>query len=284
MYPEYPFTSHYIKVNGHSLHYIDEGKGPAVMMIHGNPTWSYYYRNLIHQFCSSHRVIVPDHMGCGLSAKPEPYNYCLQQHIDNLEQLLVHTGIDAFSLVVHDWGGAIGFGLAARHVERVEKIVVLNTAAFRSTRIPLRIRLCRMPVLGEIIVRFFNGFAGSAVKMAAVKKVDSAIASAYISPYNSWKNRVAIYNFVKDIPLESHHRSYRVLVEIEKQLPLIRAAKIPIKIIWGGKDFCFDDMFYREWVNRFPEAQCHYFPDAGHYVLEDKKDEIAELLNEFFRG
>ena len=132
------------------------------------------------------------------------YSYCLAQHIENLDCLLRHLLIDRYSLVVHDWGGAIGIGCAVNHIDRIEKIVVMNTAAFRSTRIPLRIQLCRLPLLGEIIVRLFNGFAWPARFMAVKKKMDPAVAKAYLAPYNSWKNRVAIFNFVKDIPLNSH--------------------------------------------------------------------------------
>ncbi len=263
------------------MHYVDEGDGPVILMIHGNPTWSYYYRNLIKKFNETHRVIAVDHMGCGLSDKPEDYNYCLEQHIQNIEQLILTLNIKKFSLVVHDWGGAIGMGLALSHLHDIEKIVVFNTAAFRSKQIPFRINICRSPIIGEFIVRYLNGFARPALNMAVVKKIPIDIANAYIAPYNSWKNRVAIYNFVKDIPLESTHKSYQKLVEIEDNLEKIREAEIPIKIIWGGKDFCFNDNFFNEWRTRFPEATYHYFQDAGHYIVEDKKKEVAGLLKDF---
>jgi haloalkane dehalogenase len=283
VYPDYPFLSHYLQLEGGRLHYIDEGEGPVIVMVHGNPTWSYYFRHLIAMLRENHRVIALDHMGCGLSDKPQNYPYCLQQHIKNLDCLLAHLQIDRFSLIVHDWGGAIGIGCAVNHLSKVEKIVVMNTAAFRSARIPLRIRLCRLPMLGEIIVRLFNGFAWPAKFMAVKKKMAPDVAKAYLSPYDSWKNRVAVYNFVRDIPLDSSHKSYAILVDIEKRLPFLRDSNIPLLIIWGGGDFCFNDEFFLEWKKRFPEAENHYFQDGGHYILEDKKRELMPIFKSFFR-
>lgn len=283
VYPDYSFSSNYLELDGGRLHYIDEGAGPVIVMVHGNPTWSYYFRHLIFLLRENYRIIAVDHMGCGLSDKPQDYSYCLAQHIGNLECLLTHLQIDRFSLVVHDWGGAIGMGCAVNHIDNIDKIVVMNTAAFRSTRIPLRIQLCRLPVVGEILVRMFNGFAWPAKFMAVKKKMVPEVAKAFLAPYNSWKNRVAVYRFVRDIPLEPTHRSYTTLVDIEKKLPLLRDSAIPLLIIWGGADFCFNDDFFEEWTNRFPDAEKHYFPDGGHYILEDKLPEIIPILKSFFR-
>lgn len=282
VYPEYPFTANYLQLVGGKIHYIDEGRGPVIVMVHGNPTWSYYYRHLIDQMRKSHRVIAVDHMGCGLSDKPQHYKYNLQQHIENLTTLLTHLNIDEFSLVVHDWGGAIGFGCAVAMPERVEKIVVMNTAAFHSTRIPLRIQLCRIPFLGEIIVRLFNGFAAPASFMAVTSALDPMVAKAYLAPYNNWSNRVAIARFVQDIPLSPAHPSYATLTRIENGLQKIRSLGTRMLLLWGGRDFCFNDHFFTEWKKRFPEAECHHFADGGHYILEDKKAEILPIMKAFF--
>lgn len=282
MYPEYPFTSHFIDISEHRLHYLDEGEGPVVVMVHGNPTWSYYFRRAISLLSVNHRVIALDHMGCGLSAKPQDYTYSLAQHINNLETLLESLKIDCYSLMVHDWGGAIGLGCAVRSPAKINSIVVMNTAAFRSTRIPWRIRICRWPVLGTLIVRGLNGFARPATCMAVVKPLSREVAEAYIAPYNNWQNRVAIHQFVRDIPLNDRHVSYRTLVEIEQGLELLRARRIPMLLLWGGRDFCFNDTFFQEWCERFPAAEKEYFPDGGHYILEDKFTEIKPLLLRFF--
>jgi len=285
VFPEYPFQSNfYLTRDNVKLHYLDEGHGPVILMVHGNPTWSYFYRNLVSGLRENFRVIAVDNMGCGLSDKPQDYPYRLYKHIDNIEELLEKLGVKKLSLVVHDWGGAIGMGYAVRYPDRIEKIVAMNTAAFRSDRIPLRISLCRIPVAGEILVRLCNGFAWPAKFMAVEKRLDTKIAAAYLAPYNTWRNRIAVARFVQDIPMRQKHPSYQTLVDIEKKLKIIAERKVPIMLVWGGADFCFNKFFYEEWQNRFPEAVGHFFPDCGHYVLEDKKEEALLLIDQFMRA
>lgn len=282
MYSEYPFCGKYLLIDGHRLHYLDEGHGDVIVMVHGNPTWSFYYRRLVSLLSQTHRVIVPDHIGCGLSEKPKNYHYTLAHHIENLNQLLDHLKVNNYSLVVHDWGGAIGLGCAIRHLQRISKLLILNTAAFRSKRIPLRIRICKMPFIGSLIVKGLNGFCLPATYIAVEKKMSPTVRSGYLSPYNSWQNRVAIHSFVKDIPLTPEHISYKTLVDIEEGLKGLHHQGTPVMIIWGGKDFCFNDQFYDEWRRRFPNAFCHYLSDCGHYVLEDGWQHIEPLAKEFF--
>lgn len=281
MIHEYPFKSNYLTIDGNKLHYLDEGSGPVIVMVHGNPTWSYYFRHLVKSLSSSYRVIVPDHMGCGLSDKPQKYDYILKNHITNISKLIDHLELSSLSMVVHDWGGAIGMGYSTQFTDKIDKIVVLNTAAFRSKRIPFRIRMCRWPLIGECIVRGLNGFAWPATFMAVKKKMNKKIAKAYLMPYDSWKNRIAVYCFVRDIPLVSEHVSYNTLKTIEENLVVLREKNIPMMIAWGGKDFCFNDHFFNEWKNRFPDAKSHYFPDGGHYILEDEKGIIEPLIKNF---
>jgi pimeloyl-ACP methyl ester carboxylesterase len=278
----YPFTVRKKSIRGHDLSFVDQGQGKVIVMLHGNPTWSFYYRNLAILLQKNYRVIVPDHMGCGFSDKPQDYPYTLKTHIDNLEILLDYLDVKKFSLIFHDWGGAIGMGLAIRYPERVESIVVQNTAAFRSRKIPLRISICRIPLLGDIIVRGFNGFARGALTMAVVNKMDPAVATAYLEPYDSWNHRIALLRFVQDIPLKPGDPSWPTLKEIEEGL--VRFQDTPMLVLWGGRDFCFTRHFYEEWLQRFPAAESHFFPDAGHYVLEDAFDRLAPLITNFFRN
>lgn len=277
----YPFTPKHLSINGNRLSYIDEGQGKVVVMLHGNPTWSFFYRNLARHLQGGYRVIVPDHMGCGFSDKPRDYLYTLKNHIDNLEKLAVELDLKKISLVVHDWGGAIGMGLAVRRPDMIESIVVLNTAAFRSQRIPLRISICRIPVLGDIIVRGFNGFARGALTMAVTRPLAQAVARGYIEPYDSWANRIAILRFVQDIPLSPADTSWQTLLEIENGLE--QFSKTPMLVIWGGRDFCFTHHFYDEWRHRFPHAEAYFFADAGHYVLEDAFETAAPLITNFLQ-
>lgn len=278
---EYDFSSYFLPLAAGRLHYLDEGRGPAVLLVHGNPTWSYYYRNLIKVLAKRFRVIAPDHLGCGLSDKPADYHYKLENHIANLASLLDHLGLERFSMVVHDWGGPIGLGVVEQNGFELEKLVLLNTAAYRSSRIPLRISICRWPLLGRILVQGLNGFAAAAVHMAVTGKMDKKIAAGYLTPYDNWSNRRAIYEFVKDIPLRGDHQSYRKLVEIEMSLNRLRENRTPTTLLWGGRDFCFNDHFYSEWRQRLPEAESHYFDHWGHYILEDGRGVIEPLIEEF---
>jgi haloalkane dehalogenase len=275
----YPFPSHFFKVDRElSMHYLDEGSGEPILMLHGNPTWSFYYRNLTAAFSKTHRVIAPDHIGCGLSDKPQDYDYTLERHIRNLEKLVEHLNLKPFVLMVHDWGGPIGFGLIARHPELVQKIVILNTAAYPSEVIAFRINMCRIPILAEQVIRRFNAFAWIATHMAVAKKMPADVRRGYLFPYDSYDNRIATARFVADIPMKPGHRSYRTLKEIEQSLP---RHQCPILILWGEKDFCFHDYFLRRWRDIYPHATVKTFPDAGHYVLEDAADGVLNELRHF---
>ena len=276
---EFPFTPRFLEVDGHRLAYLDEGSGPPVVMVHGNPSWSYLYRNLVTALCDRYRCIVPDHLGCGFSDKPQHHPYRLGNHLDNLDHLLAALVPDGpVRLIVHDWGGAIGMGWAGRHPERVAGAVVLNTADFPSPRLPLRIAVCRWPLLGALVVRGLNGFARAAVYMAVTRRMRPGVAAGFLAPYDSWRHRVALHRFVQDIPMGPAHPSWSTLVEIERSLATITC---PLLLCWGGRDFCFDRSFYDEWQRRFPAAEAHFFPEAGHYVLEDALAEVLPPIERF---
>ena len=276
---EFPFTPRFLEVDGHRLAYLDEGSGPPVVMVHGNPSWSYLYRNLVTALCDRYRCIVPDHLGCGFSDKPQHHPYRLGNHLDNLDHLLAALVPDGpVRLIVHDWGGAIGMGWAGRHPERVAGAVVLNTAAFPSPRLPLRIAVCRWPLLGALVVRGLNGFARAAVHMAVTRRMRPEVVAGFLAPYDSWRHRVALHRFVQDIPMGPAHPSWSTLVEIERSLATITC---PLLLCWGGRDFCFDRSFYDEWQRRFPAAEAHFFPEAGHYVLEDALAEVLPPIERF---
>lgn len=275
----YPFKSNFLKLdNDLSMHYVDEGSGDPILMVHGNPTWSFYYRNLTKEFSTTNRVIVPDHIGCGLSDKPQDWDYILENHICNLEKLVLKLELKNIVLVVHDWGGAIGFGLLERHPELVKKIVILNTAAYTSEYIAPQINICRTPFFGEEVIRRFNAFAGPATFMAVTKKLDKDVKKGFLFPYNNYKNRIATAKFVTDIPMSKSHRSFETLDKIEKSLSQHKCPKL---ILWGRKDFCFNDYFLNKWQQIYPEANVKIFEDAGHYVIEDAKEEVIGEMRQF---
>jgi cis-3-alkyl-4-acyloxetan-2-one decarboxylase len=272
----YPFTPQTVKTpSGARMSFLDEGprSDEAVLMLHGNPTWSFYYRGLVQELAGGMRCVVPDHIGMGLSEKPENYPYTLATRIADVEALVAHLRLQRVHLVVHDWGGAIGFGFAARHPEIVGRIVILNTAAFESPHIPTSILLCKAPVIGPLIVRGGNGFAWPATWMAMHRRRLSRLEKdALLFPYDSWANRVAVSAFVRDIPLDVMHPSWTTLKAVEEGLSLFRDS--PVLILWGGQDFCFNDFFLARWRELLPQAQVHRFADAGHYVLLDAREEV----------
>lgn len=278
MIKQYPFKSNYFMQNGVRQHYIDEGEGDVIFLIHGNPTWSFYYRNMIKSLSKTNRVIAIDHIGCGLSDKPIDYSYRLEQRVSDLDNLINSFNLESYSMMVHDWGGAIGFGHAVNHVGKISKMIILNTAAFRSPHIPFTIKLCKLPYAGAFIVKYFNAFCYPATFMTTVKKLPRVVKDAYLLPYNSSEKRIAISEFVQDIPLNSKHRSYDMLHSIEKGLPSLNCDKL---ILWGGKDFCFHDKFYQKWREVYPDAQFKYYQNAGHYVIEDEKEDTIEMVEKF---
>lgn len=272
----YPFTSHWHDLGEVRQHYVDEGRGKPLVMVHGNPTWSFYYRHVVQAFRGSHRTIAPDHVGCGLSDKPQHYSYTLRQHTDNLVRLLEKLDLQQITLLVHDWGGAIGLGAALAVPERFERLVLFNTGAFPPPFVPWRIAACRTPLLGPLAVRGLNLFARAAIRMAVGRPLERDVVDGLLAPYNSWAHRIAIMRFVQDIPFSPRHPTWEVLQQLESNLP--KLAHLPTTMIWGMRDWCFRPECLERLLKSFPAAQVHRLADAGHYVIEDARDQILEIL------
>jgi cis-3-alkyl-4-acyloxetan-2-one decarboxylase len=273
---------------GLKLHYVDEGAGQPVVMLHGNPSWSILYRHLIDGLRESHRVIVPDHIGCGMSDKPDDtcYDYTLASRVADLELLLDHLGLDRdLTFVLHDWGGMIGMIYAARHPERVARLVISNTAAFHkpaAKSLPWALVICRTSPIGEILVRGANAFChGTALIGCRRRPMTAELRRAFAAPYDSWSHRVAILRFVQDIPLRPGDRSYELMSWVDHRLGVLEGT--PMLLLWGMKDFVFDRHFLDEWVRRFPAASVVTFPLAGHYLFEDEAEAVTEQVRAFIQ-
>ena len=282
----YPFQSHFMAIGGFNYHYIDEGRGEPVVMVHGNPTWSFYYRELIKTLSGRYHTIAPDHIGCGLSDKPDgkTYDYKFKTRVDDLEVLMENLKVrEKITLVLHDWGGFIGMAYALRHPERICRIVLMNTAAFlppAGKPIPVTLKLIRsLKPLAALAVQGFNLFALGALFKNSYKGLSRDVKAGLIAPYNCWPNRIATLKFVQDIHLSEDNTSYRLVKNLDQNLELF--LKVPMLICWGTHDFVFDDDYLAEWVRRFPGAEVHRFPDAGHYVLEDVPEQIIPLIDDF---
>lgn len=281
---EYPFASHWFRTTAGVQHYLDEGQGPLLLMVHGNPTWSFAWRKLVTELSRDHRVIAIDHLGCGFSEKPQQRElYCLELHIQRLSELVRLLDLSNVTLFAHDWGGAIGMGCAGRMPERFARFVLMNTGAFRSQAMPTRIAACRIPLLGELGVRGMNLFARAALTMAVTRPLPKPARAGLVAPYDSWANRIAVHEFVQDIPLSPRHRSYQTLTDVEQSLAQFRDR--PVQFIWGMRDWCFTPQdFLQPFRSHFPNARVLELPQAGHYVFEDATDEVIAASRAFLRG
>ncbi len=284
----YPFESHYIEISGHQMHYIEEGDGEILLMVHGNPTWSFYYRRMIDHFKKNYRVIAPDHIGYGYSEKPTDYNYTLGNQIKNLEEFIEKRALKNITLVMHDWGGAFAMGYAVRHAENVKRLVFLNTGAFTIPEEildnkPWQLMMVRTPLLGKILVRGFNAFSKFAIFLAIKDKErrTKQVKAGYLAPYDSWKHRVAVLKAVEDIPFNEDDPAYEELKYIEERLDKFK--ETPKIFFWGEKDFVFNNIVLDKWLEFYPDAEAHKFPNAGHYVLEDAYPTIIPEVDNFLK-
>jgi haloalkane dehalogenase len=283
--PFLQLPAHNTIINGYRLHYIDVGQGTPVVMLHGNPTWSYYYRNLITALKKSYRCIVPDHIGMGLSEHSQDYSYSVEQRVLDfsafIQSLNLETPID---LVCHDWGGVIGMAYATQHPQHIRKIVLLNTAAFLvpdTKKLPWQLKLARIPFVGAFLLKGLNVFVLGVLKTGIVSYKPTTIEkNMYCLPYASWQKRHGIWKFVQEIPLQKSDANYALIEKIETHLDRLKDK--PILLVWGLKDFVFDKDFLIRWQEIFPHAKVKSFENAGHLVLEDAAfvcDDIRNFLS-----
>jgi cis-3-alkyl-4-acyloxetan-2-one decarboxylase len=292
-FPDYPFAPHRIEIRpGIAMSYLDEGPRGAevVVMLHGNPSWSYYWRHLALGLRDRYRCIVPDHVGMGLSDKPDDapdaspcYDYTLQSRVDDLATLLGALDITGpVTLVVHDWGGMIGFGWALSHMPQVKRLVILNTAAFplpSAKAMPWQLSLGRDSRIGGFLIRALNLFARGAAWLGTERRLTAAVRRAYIAPYTGWRNAIGTLRFMQDIPLREGDRAWPLVAQAGRHLH--EFADRPVFIGWGLRDFVFDRHFLDGFVRAMPNADVHAFEDAGHYVLEDKHEVLVPAIRAF---
>lgn len=292
-YPGYPFIPQRLEVRpGIAMSYLDEGPrdGEVVVMLHGNPSWSYLWRHLVSGLSDRYRCIAPDHIGMGLSDKPDDapdaqprYDYTLQSRVDDLDTLLRHLGITGpVTLAVHDWGGMIGFGWALSHHAQVKRLVITNTAAFPlppEKPMPWQIAMGRHWGPGEWFIRTFNAFSSGASWFGVSRRMPAEVRRAYVAPYNNWRNRISTIRFMQDIPLSPADQAWSLLERSAQALPSF--ADRPAFIAWGLRDICFDKHFLAGFRKALPNAEVTAFDDANHYVLEDKHEVLVPAIRAF---
>jgi haloalkane dehalogenase len=278
---QYPFASRWLQIGSHNYHYLDEGEGRPLLLVHGNPTWSFHFRRLIEHFRRWRRVIAVDHMGCGLSDKPERYPYTLQQHSDNLQRLIGQLNLTGATLVAHDWGGPIGLKAVAALPDRFSALVLINTGAFPPDYIPWRIRACRTPLAGRLAVRGANAFVRAARWMAVAhpRRLSNAARVGLAAPYDRWAHRVAIDAFVRDIPASPRHPNWKLLADLESALRKLPPR--PTLLLWGMRDWCFRPSCLERLQSIFPHAQSVTYSNVGHWVLEEAPDQVIADMDAF---
>ena len=268
-----------------NYHYVDEGEGDPIVCVHGNPTWSFYYRNLVLALKDRHRMIAVDHIGCGMSDKPNEssFDYRLTSHIDNLRDLIRELDLNRATLVAHDWGGPIGIGAVLHLLHRFRRIVLLNTGTYPPEKIPFILRVARSPIIGQLLVQGKNQFLKSSFKSATSKPEiwDDNLKAGYLAPYSNWSNRRGIYGFVRDIPPTKKHPTWNVLQYVADGFQKLQ--EMPIQMIWGMQDWCFSPEVLTRMRKLAPHAEVHELRDAGHYVMEDACEQVIDLIKEFLQ-
>lgn len=285
--PGHPSTPRSVEIHGHRMSYVDEGSGPPVLLVHGNPTWSFYWRSLLAALpAAGLRAVAPDHIGMGRSDKPGPdaYPHTLRRRVDDLSAFVDALDLDRpLSLVVHDWGGPIALSWAVENLDRLDRLVLLNTAAFplpEGHRIPWTLQAARLPVLGDVAVRGFGAFSRGALVLGTGRRwLPPEARRGLLAPYDRPAHRVAVHAFVRDIPTGPEDPAHPVLVRLAERLPSLDA--LPTQIWWGMRDPVFDARILAELEASLPHAEVHRLPDAGHYVLEDAAERIVPGVRDF---
>ena len=272
--------SHFVEVAGQQMHYLDEGSGEAVILLHGNPTWCYMYRSLVFSLRGAMRVIAPDFIGCGLSSRPEGVKpYRALDRIEQLEEFVRRLGLERFSLVMHDWGGPIGCGMAVKNLEKVKRIVFLNTTLSDVRTLPRIIRQAALPIVGRFITQQTDQFLRLLLKFGVARHLDEKVWAAYRAPYRNSAARRAIWDFVADIPFKRAHPSFAALEWLRGSLS--KLADHPIKVIWGLKDPVFHSGMLRALLDYFPRAEVTEIAAASHLVIEDAPEIVNAEIVEF---
>ena len=276
----------YLSRDGYRIHYVDRGAGDPLLMLHGNPTWSFLFRGFALGLEDDYRIIAPDHAGCGLSDTPPEsrYRYTLKSRVDDLEALVESLELgNNLTLFLHDWGGFIGLGLAARRPEAIRRLVIFNTAGFllpAGKRIHWTLRFCRDSRVAAFMMLRLNAFARLAYRLGCPsKRMPVEVRRIFTLLSDRPERRRVTLRFVQDIPLGEQDESYPEALRAQQALEGLGA--IPSLILWGDRDFVFDGDFLAEWQRRLPRAEVHRFPRAGHYAIEEEFDQMLPLVRDF---
>jgi len=275
---EYPFESHYFKVSAGRLHYVDEGSGQPLVMVHGNPTWSFLYRNLIKGLRTGYRCIAVDHLGFGLSDKPKGWSYLPKDHTANLAALIGGLGLKHITPVLQDWGGPVGLSYAVAHPDNVARLVLMNTWAWPVNRDPYYVAFSSFMggPMGRMLIRRHNFFARTMLRQlfGDKHKLSDTAHEHYLLPLAAPEDRTGCLVFPKQIT-----GSTPWLSRLWENISTLKGK--PTLFVWGMKDIAFREKELKRWERTFPEARSLRLPSVGHFVQEEAPDELAEAVNSF---
>ena len=275
---EYPFASHFFQTPAGKLHYVDEGSGEVVVMLHGNPSWSFLYRKLIKRLSPNYRCIAPDHIGFGLSDKPADWSYLPEEHAKNLESLIEHLGLKNITLVVGDWGGPIGMQYAVTHPENVKRLVVTNTWAWPVDKDFHYVAFSAFmggPV-GRFLIRRFNFFVTSFMRVAFgdKRKLGDRAHQHYKDALPTAASRKGCYVFPRQIIASTPW-----LAQLWGKFFVLKDK--PTLFVWGMKDVAFRDKELKRWQQVLPNSLTLRLNTVGHFVPEEAPEELGEAVLAF---
>ena len=279
----FPYQPRYQQVaDDVRLHYVEEGQGQPVVMLHGNPTWSYLYRRFLPPVAGAGpRAIAVDHMGFGRSDRPSGHRrYTLQAHVDNLVAFITSLDLRDITLVMQDWGGPIGLGAAVREPDRVARLVIMNTwVGVLPEGIPLPFHApFKERGLGELLALGANLFVEAMFGGMRPQSATPLVAAAYRAPFPDYYSRVPILAFARDIPVGEDHPTAAYMLELGARVAELRR---PTLIVWGMEDRVFSPAILEGWKSLYPHAQVLELPEARHYLQEDEPEAITERLLSF---
>src|SRR5271155_2685492 len=285
---KWPFIARYARVNGWQMHYVDEGAGDPILLLHGNPTWGFLYRDVIPPLVKAgHRVIVPDMIGFGLSEKPaREQAHSLDGHIANLTGLVRQLDLHRLTVVCHDWGGPTGLGFAMSNAERVRALAVMSTWAWPTPPAEFHTRIfpwrtMHAPLVGPYLLGNHKALAGRGVYLSVVdRETFAATAQAvYEDVLPDPASRLLTWAWPRWIPLDREARAYERFEWLERALS---ESKFPTMIIWGREDEVFDAAtFSSRFKQMMPHAEGPHMVTGRHFLQEDSGAEIAGLIGSF---
>jgi pimeloyl-ACP methyl ester carboxylesterase len=285
---QWPWRPRFARVNGWRMHFVDEGIGDPVVLLHGNPTWGFLYRDFVEPLTrAGHRVVIPDMIGFGLSEKPAREEaHSLDGHIANLTALLRGLDLRQATLVCHDWGGPTGLGFALSNPGRVAALVVMSTwawplppAEFHTRIFPWR--MMHAPLVGPYLLGRHNALAGRGIYLSVVdrEKFRARAQQAYEWALTDPASRLLTWTWPRWIPLDATARALDRFSWLERELA---ACHLPTMIVWGREDDVFDHAtFSARFKELIPHAEGPHLVTGRHFLQEDSGSEIAALIVDF---